>query len=1042
VAVQRTLSLRFLGGIEIRKGNRVLPLPQSKKTRALLAYLVVSEGPQRRERLCSLLWDVTDDPRGALRWSLSKLRALVDAKDQPRIVANRDLVSFDSSGVAVDLFTVRDRIAKGTGGLSTAGLAALADEFRGEFLEGLELNGFLEFQVWLAARREEARQLHTRILRELIERSSDRREDALRHARVLVQVDPLDEQAHATLIELLHATGRPREADEQYRNSRRMLEELNTPVSGALERAHRGEGAEAAPAIPTSDDQVAESGDAPETDPPVSTVLVGRENEMARLGEALAEVVARRRERIVLLSGEPGVGKSRLLAEIIGVARGRGGTVLHGRAYEVEVDRPYGPWIDALRCLAPVSIGPTLGTDLAPLLPELGEVTTAYAGRERLFGGVVDLLAARAHSAPPVLLVIDDVQWCDDASAALLHYAARMSRHRPLLILLAARSGELADNVPMSRVLRTLRREELVSEMRLGPLTPAAIEDLVRSVAPDADITRVSAESGGNPLFALEAARTQHRRGEVPPTLAELVRERLERLPQEAAHLLRWAAVLGQTFAVDSLLQLSAAEPEGVIQALEMLERHALIQGADPTCEAGGAYAFSHDVVRHAVYGDLSAPRRRLMHQRVAMLFEALPSADEHAAEIVHHAELAGNTTLAARACVAAGRLCLRVFANTEAEAFVRRGMRHAQGAPDPECITLQLELQQIAVTARRPEQIDETAAAIQRLAEAAVSCGAVKHARLGFHMVSWLRWEHGEWNDAQRFMLEAERVSRGGDDRERLVAMAEAARCLTLLERDLGHAEALLLEADARSRHLGFESLAVADGLGMLRLHQGELDDARRLFEKAYATAQREGDHDGEFQALAHLLMLEIERQRWREAGALADELSAIAAKLRAGSEGPFARALAGLCLHAESRAGNERLAESIEALRLADAKHRLAFVLTRAAEVDLDRGDAATAQARATTALRTAEILDARSEIAHAIAVLARAAAALGQSAESTRHLGTLRGMATQVLSARARAALESALAPETRSAARKKPGRRSGWNTSSPNASSTLP
>src|SRR5262249_42796600 len=160
-----------------------------------------------------------------------------------------------------------------------------------------------------------------------------------------------------------------------------------------------------------------------------------------------------RRERIVLLSGEPGVGKSRLLSVLMETARRRDATVLDGCAYEVEAGRPYGPWVDALRRLPRLAVGPTLGPDIALLLPELGTATDEPSSRERLFGGVVELLAARAHSAPPVLLVFDDVQWCDDASTALLHYVARMNRHRPVLIALAARSGELSDNAPTNRVL-------------------------------------------------------------------------------------------------------------------------------------------------------------------------------------------------------------------------------------------------------------------------------------------------------------------------------------------------------------------------------------------------------------------------------------------------------------------------------------------------------------------------------------------------------------------------------------------------------------
>jgi DNA-binding SARP family transcriptional activator len=1044
VAVQKTLYLRVLGEIELRRGERVMPLPPSKKTRALLAYLAISGRPHRRERLCSLFWDVTDDPRGALRWSLSKLRALVDEKGRPRIVADRDTVTFHTAGAMVDLLAVREALATGLDGMSTDTLLALASEFRGEFLEGLDLGGFLEFQAWCVAEREEACQLQTRILRALVHRVRDRPEEALRHARALVRVDPLDEQARAVLVELLRDTGRHREAEEQYRAGRRVLEELGAPLSGVLEDARRSAArvATATPDTPaTTDASPARGPEAPEP-PTAPPALVGRQTEMARLYAILDAVHGDRHEQVVLLTGEPGVGKSRLLAEVLAMARGLGGTVLDGRAYEVEATRPYGPWIDALRRLGPLEVGPTLGADLAVLLPEHGRADEQGGTRERLFGAVVDLLAARAHAAAPVVLAIDDLQWCDAASAALLHYSARMSRHRPILVLLAARAGELTDNVAASRTLAALRRETPFCEIRLGPLQPAETEALVRSIAPGADFARAHAESGGNPLFAIEAARAFHRRDDAAPTLSTLVRERVARLSPEAAHLLRWAAVLGPTFTLDRLLALVSVDEDTAVTGLEVLERHALVRPDERAPEPREAYVFAHDVVRQAVYGELSGPRRRLMHRRAAAILEAADAGDDVAAEIAHHAALAGDAALAARACVAAGRRCLHIFANAEAEAFVRRGMRHAEGVADPERVMLQVELQQIAVAARRPERIDETARDIERLAEHAVAQGATKHARLAFHMVGWLRWEHGEWTDAQRFLLQAERVSRGGDDRDRAVAMAEAARCLALLQRDLGDAEALLLEAGALARRFGCELLAVADGLGMLRMHQGRVDEAHDLFARACDLARSQGDRDGEFQALAHRVMLEIERERWREAAGLADELTALAAKLRGGSEGAFARALAALCARAAGSGDGTRLDASIEELQVADAKHRLAFVLTRAAELARRGGDPAAARVYATAALQAAEALDAPSEMAEARAALAGAAAALGDAKDTERHLDALRGLADRPLSARARIAFDAALGRKPAPAPGGRSRRRSRWNTSLRKEPSTIP
>ena len=230
------LTLRLLGDIEIARGSERLTLPASKKTRALLAFLAVTAKPQRRERLCQMFWDVPDDPRGALRWSLSKLRALVDEPERLRIAGGRDAVSFDAEGVEIDLLTAR-RQAEGNG---TAPLEALKDAamlFRGDFLEGLDLAGCPEFEAWRTAEREEARALHRRVLTALIERLPPA--EALPYARTLVGIDPYSPAAHETLLRLLAGAGRPREAEEQFAVSSRMLSEASQRSAAALAETWR-----------------------------------------------------------------------------------------------------------------------------------------------------------------------------------------------------------------------------------------------------------------------------------------------------------------------------------------------------------------------------------------------------------------------------------------------------------------------------------------------------------------------------------------------------------------------------------------------------------------------------------------------------------------------------------------------------------------------------------------------------------------------------------------------------------------------------------
>lgn len=236
-ATADVLTLRFLGEMEIRRGATAVPLPQSRKTRALLAYLVMSGGPHRRERLCSLFWDVADDPRAALRWSLSKLRPLIDDPDAPRLVSRGGSIGFEARGAMVDLLRAREHLVGGTERLSVEALRDLAREFRGDFLDGLELAEFFSFQSWRLAQREEARRLHAKVRRALVERLAARPAEALEHAQHLAALEPYDEATHAAVVRLLVALGRVPEAEQQSALSARMLGELGVPVVGPLREA-------------------------------------------------------------------------------------------------------------------------------------------------------------------------------------------------------------------------------------------------------------------------------------------------------------------------------------------------------------------------------------------------------------------------------------------------------------------------------------------------------------------------------------------------------------------------------------------------------------------------------------------------------------------------------------------------------------------------------------------------------------------------------------------------------------------------------------
>jgi tetratricopeptide (TPR) repeat protein len=395
-------------------------------------------------------------------------------------------------------------------------------------------------------------------------------------------------------------------------------------------------------------------------------------------------------------------------------------------------------------------------------------------------------------------------------------------------------------------------------------------------------------------------------------------------------------------------------------------------------------------LVHHVVYSQISEPRRKLMHLRVAKLLDGREDPDGTVAlELAHHASVGGDASMAVRACVAAGSRCLRVFANSEAFTHARRGLRLVDRLPNPERAKRRIELERIRVAAHWPEDPDAESTRIEALAEEALDAGCPEHARLAFTLVSTLRWHEGALGDAHRLSLRAELASRGTDDRARAIGIAETARCLVILERDLAQAEALLLEARALTERSGETTWAVFDGVGLLRLHAGALDEAKAAFEEAWSVAKKRGDRLEEFMSLEHLVMVSIHRRDPAEACRHAEELAAIGEKLREGSEGPLGRAMLALCRYqkgeTEQRAALE---EALQELREADAKQRLAFVLTQAASVESERGELERAAARADEAKAIGQILQQPSESALARAVLLQIARTQGDE-DAVRQL-----------------------------------------------------
>ena len=216
------LELRLLGPLSLRRNGAEIALPSSRKVRALLARLALAHAPIGRIELCELLWDVPNDPRGELRWCLSKIRALVDAPERRRLRATRDSVALDLSDCFVDVTAVARATDRTAGAHSPDDLLSLVSLFRGDALEGLEIDRSPIFNAWLVAQRRHYRSCHAALLEELASQAPD--EEALLALETLLRIAPFDLQAHTLLLSALARRGRLRDGEQHVEAAAKLFE--------------------------------------------------------------------------------------------------------------------------------------------------------------------------------------------------------------------------------------------------------------------------------------------------------------------------------------------------------------------------------------------------------------------------------------------------------------------------------------------------------------------------------------------------------------------------------------------------------------------------------------------------------------------------------------------------------------------------------------------------------------------------------------------------------------------------------------------------
>jgi len=403
--------------------------------------------------------------------------------------------------------------------------------------------------------------------------------------------------------------------------------------------------------------------------------LVGRSTELDRLRALLDDATTG--AVAALIGGDAGVGKSRLVSEVTGLAAGQGFTVLCGQCAEIGDSVPYLPFADAIRTAPPEVAAAVKGRPvLARLLPDGGEggdqeADRAAVTRQQMFGTVLGLLAELSVRAP-VLLVLEDLHWADASTRDLLTFLVRMLHGERVAIIGTYRTDDLHRRHPLRPVVADLLRLPSVVSVQLGPLSPSALTELLFAIADApgrlsaATVNQIVAGSEGNAYYAEEllAALSDTPDGAgmglgLPSGLAALLMSRVERLSDAAQRVLRTAAVAGRRSA-DTLVRAASGLPDAVYdEAVREAVAHQLLvpDGAD-------GYAFRHALLREAVYSDLLPGERTRLHGQFAALLAGVPGA---AAELAHHSLASHDVPGAFAASIRAGDEARRLGAPTEA---------------------------------------------------------------------------------------------------------------------------------------------------------------------------------------------------------------------------------------------------------------------------------------------------------------------------------------------------------------------------------------
>ena len=664
---------------------------RSSRVTAVIGFLAVHAGvPQSRQRVSSALWPESSDAQALtnLRRELHHLRqvpVLADALEvgpsglrwQPDRGCDVDVVTFESERrAAAQVADLSDHTAF----LRHADAALAA--YRGEFLPGCPQDWAAEVRADLQARYVE--------LCDLVCAARRRRGElagAAEAARRRIAVRPLEESGYLALMQVQSQQGDRGAAVNTYHGCAAVLErELGMAPGAALQLELR---------TLLARDRPGDGGSGPVESAPGRADLAGRDAELAQLRAVWRRAVGGR-ALVVVCRGEPGVGKTRLLTELVASVRREGAVVAPSRCFGATGRLGLAAVADWLRSPAiRSSVGALEPDERAQIerLTRIGSVPGAGTDGSRMLADAWQrhrffeaLAAAVVGSGRPTLLVLDDMQWCDRETLQFLAFLLRRQARHPLLVAATMRDdGGAAAEPGLLRWFAELRRDGALVEVALGPLDMAASARIAESISgrplDGSERALLHATTGGYPLYIVEAMRSTVGPQAHPAAIGGLdgvLRLRLEQAGDHARDVAGLASVVGRNFTLDLLAEASDLGEDLVVDAVDELWQRRILR------ESAGTYDFAHDLLRDVAYAQVPPAKRWLWHRRVAQGLERLHAddLDPVAVQIAGHYRLAGRSAPAVTYYRRAAQVASTVFALDDAVALYEEALQVIRTLP------------------------------------------------------------------------------------------------------------------------------------------------------------------------------------------------------------------------------------------------------------------------------------------------------------------------------------------------------------------------